>query len=119
MTRRPDVPAEIAIELLDAVVGGDWVVGAVNAAGPAIGAAYGENWKTAPCITRANLGAETAGFAAKVGTTVGGYFIGKKLGGSVNSSLLGTAGGLLGGDGIYSLVAERVRARYMRTCNVD
>jgi hypothetical protein len=105
-------------ELLATVVGGDWVTNAIDFVGPAVGRFYGQDWKTAPCITRANLGAEAVGITSKIVTTVGGYYLGAKAGGGHASGLGGAIIGELGGDVSRSWLRENVRARYMQTCNL-
>ncbi len=108
-------PSDIERTLLVNVVGANAVSSAIDAAGPAIGAFYGEDWKSSPCITRANFGAETVGNIAKTATTVGGYFMGKRMGGGAKSAG-GAVGGVLAGDWAKTWVREKVRAEYMKTC---
>lgn len=113
MTREPQSgpPAEIPRDALEAVSGGDWVPWAVDKVGPAIGWFYGEDWKTAPCITRANFAGGAVGLATTSTTTVGGYYLGKKTNKGI---VAGLVGGLVADSWLY----ERVRARYMKTCNM-
>ena len=113
MTREPQFapPAEIQLGALETVVGGDWVPKAIDTVGPAIGWFYGDDWKTAPCITRANFAGGAVGLATTITTTVGGYYLGKKTNKGI---VAGLVGGLVADSALY----ERVRARYMKTCNM-
>jgi len=111
-------PTPIDRDALERVVGGDWVTGAIDSVGPAIGKFYGQDWNSAPCITRANLGAEAVGISSKIGTTIAGYYLGSKAGGGHASGLGGAIVGELGGDISRSWLRENVRARYMKTCNL-
>jgi hypothetical protein len=112
VTREPQSssPAEIALEALGTVVGGDKVTDAIDWAGPAIGTFYGQDWKSAQCITRANLSGGVVGLATTISTTIGGYNLDKK------SSTRGAVAGIVGGLILDSMVYERIRARYMQTC---
>ena len=110
-------PSDIDRTLLVSVVGANAVSSAIDAAGPAIGKFYGEDWKSSPCITRANFGAETVGNIAKTATTIGGYFAGKHFGGGgAAKGSAGAVGGVLAGDWAKTWVREKVRAEYMKTC---
>src|SRR5215475_9045345 len=107
-------PSDIERTLLVNVVGANMVSSAIDAAGPAIGKFYGEDWKSSPCITRANFGAETVGNLAKTATTVGGYFAGKHFGGGGKTGAGGAVGGVLAGDWAKTWIREKVRAEYMK-----
>ena len=109
---------EIPHGLLAVVVGGDWLVNAIDAVGPVAGPAYGlKDWKTAPCLSRATTGAEVVGLASMAVSTVAGAALGQKAGG-IGGGLWGGVAGNVGGNVAKSVIRGNVQNRYLATCGL-
>ena len=113
-----DTLPEIPQDALDAVVGGDWLVNAIDAVGPVVGPAWGiPDWKKASCIARATTGAEIVGLTTMAASTIGGAAIGQRARG-IGGGLWGGVAGNVGGNVARSMIRSNVQNRYLATCNL-